>query len=190
VLHPFRSFIAERVGKHEPSHPSCILKSLPVQYRLYQPGDFPALYAVEKLCFEPPFRFSCSYMRQLIESTNSATWIAKDGAELKIELIGFSIVEWPAVQGESVAYIQTLEVYPAFRGRGIGAELLIRAEESARSAGARSITLHVDIENAVAIRLYESRGYARQGKEEHYYARHRAAFVYTKPLSEGNLRNR
>jgi len=149
-----------------------------VRYRLYQPGDFPALYAVEELCFEPPVRFSRVYMRQLIESSNSATWIAEEDANL----IGFSIVDWPSGQSESAAYIQTLEVHPAFRGRGIGAELLIRAEESARAAGARSIALHVDIENAAAIRLYESRGYARQGREEHYYARHRAAFVYAKTL--------
>jgi [ribosomal protein S18]-alanine N-acetyltransferase len=153
-----------------------------VHYRLYQSGDFPSLYAVEELCFEPLFRFSRSTMRQLIESPDSATWIAEGGAEPKIELIGFSIVEWLAMQSESVAYIQTLEVHPAFRGRGVGAELLVRAEESARSAGAHIISLHVDIENAAAIRLYESRGYARQGREEHYYARHRAAFVYAKPL--------
>jgi ribosomal protein S18 acetylase RimI-like enzyme len=153
-----------------------------VQYRLYAPTDFPALYAVEELCFEPPVRFSRIYMRQLIESPNSATWIAEDGPELKIQLIGFSIVEWPAGQSEPVAYVQTLEVHPAFRGRGIGAELLVRAEASARTAGSHVIALHVDIENAAAIRLYESRGYARQGREEHYYARHRAAFVYAKPI--------
>jgi ribosomal-protein-alanine N-acetyltransferase len=155
-----------------------ILYSFPVQYRLYQPGDFPSLYAVEELCFQPPFRFSRSIMRQLTQRADSATWIAAENTEL----IGFSIVEWSVRQGESAAYIQTLEVHPGFRGRGIGAELLVRAEESARSAGAHSIALHVDIENAAAIRLYESRGYARQGREEHYYARHRAAFVYVKPI--------
>ena len=153
-------------------------------YRLYQPGDFAALYAVEELCFEPAFRFSRTYMQQLIESPNAATWIAEDGAELKIELIGFSIVEWTVEKGESAAYIQTLEVHPAFRGQGIGAELLGRAEDSARAAGALSIALHVDVENAAAIRLYENRGYARRGREEHYYARHRAAFIYAKPFSE------
>ena len=147
-------------------------------YRLYQPGDFPTLYAVEELCFEPPVRFSRVYMRQLIESPNSATWIAEEDAEL----IGFSIVEWSAGQSESIAYIQTLEVHPAFRNRGIGAELLGRAESSARAAGAHIIALHVDVENAAAIRLYESRGYARQGREEHYYARQRAALVYAKLL--------
>jgi ribosomal protein S18 acetylase RimI-like enzyme len=147
-----------------------------VEYRLYIPTDFPALYAVEELCFEPPFRFSRAYMRQLIKSADTATWIALQVAEL----IGFSIVELSAGQNELTAYIQTLEVHPAFRGRGIGAELLVRAEESARAAEARSIALHVDTENVAAIHLYESRGYARQGREEHYYARHRAAFVYAK----------
>jgi ribosomal protein S18 acetylase RimI-like enzyme len=149
-----------------------------VEYRLYTPTDFPALYAVEELCFEPPFRFSRAYMRQLIKSAGTATWIAGEDAEL----MGFSIVECPAGQSELRAYIQTLEVHPAFRGRGIGAELLIRAEESAHAAGARNIALHVDTENVAAIHLYESRGYERQGREEHYYARHRAAFIYAKPL--------
>jgi ribosomal protein S18 acetylase RimI-like enzyme len=147
-------------------------------YRLFMPGDFPALYAVEELCFEPPFRFSRLYMRQLIESPDSATWIAEEGAEL----IGFSIVEWTGGQSDSSAYIQTIEVHPAWRGRGIGAELLGRTESSAHAAGAQSIGLHVDVENAAAIRLYESHDYMREGREEHYYARHRAAFIYAKPL--------
>ncbi|MGD0741192.1 MAG: N-acetyltransferase [Terracidiphilus sp.] len=154
-----------------------------MRYRLYQPADFPSLYAVEELCFEPAFRFSRTYMRQLIESSDAATWIAEEGPGPKVELIGFSIVEWPKEKGESAAYIQTLEVHPAFRGRGIGAELLGRAEDSARAAGALSIELHVDVENAAAIRLYESHGYTRRGREEHYYARHRAAYVYEKPIA-------
>ena len=153
-----------------------------MEYRLYTPADFPALYAVEELCFAPAFRFSRTLMRQLVESPDSATWIAEEDAEPEIELIGFSIVEWTAGPSKSFAYIQTIEVHPAFRGRGIGGELLSRAEASARAAGAHSIGLHVDVENAAAIRLYESRGYARQGREEHYYARHRAAFVYEKSI--------
>ena len=147
-------------------------------HRLYNATDFPALYAVEELCFAPAFRFSRAYMRQIVESANSATWIAEEDTDLS----GFSIVEWTAGEGESIAYIQTLEVHPAWRGRGIGAELLSRVEDSAREAGAKSVALHVDVENAAAIHLYESHGYARQGREEHYYARHRAAFSYSKPL--------
>ncbi len=148
-----------------------------MHFRPYKPADFTALYAVEELCFQPPFRFSRAYMRRLTQSPHAATWIAEEGAEL----LGFAIVEWS--EDAHAAYIETLEVTPNGRGQGIGAELLRRVEDSAGAAGAASIWLHVDQENAVAIRLYESRGYTRQGREEHYYARHRAAFIYAKPLA-------
>lgn len=154
--------------------------SCSVHYRLYQPAEFPALYAVEELCFEPPFRFSRAFMRQLVESLSSATWIAEENSQLA----GFAIVEW-AEEPESsaqAAYIQTVEVAPGHRGRGIGSELMRLSEDSARAAGATAIWLHVDVENSAAIHLYEGRGYARKGREEHYYARHRAAFVFAKRL--------
>jgi ribosomal protein S18 acetylase RimI-like enzyme len=151
-------------------------------YRYYQPGDFAALYSVEVLCFEPPFRFSRGYMRQLVERSDSATWIADGGGEL----IGFAIVEWAEAGKGLSAYIQTIEVTPLRRGQGIGGELLRRVEGSAKAAGAGVIWLHVDAENSAAIQLYESHGYARRGRKEHYYARHRAALVYGKRL-EGPL---
>jgi len=150
-----------------------------VRYRLYQPGDFAALYAVEELCFEPPFRFSRGYMRQLVRSGNSATWIAEENSEL----IGFAVVEWTSSEEKTSAYIETIEVTQSRRGQGIGTELLRQVEGSAEAAGAGAIWLHVDAENTAAICLYESRGYLRQSREEHFYARHRAAFVYGKKLA-------
>lgn len=147
-------------------------------YRPYQPADFAALYAVEELCFQPPLRFSRAYMRSLVKSPRAATWIAEESADL----IGFAIVEWTTIPKGTIAYIQTIEVHPEARRRGIAAELLSRLEESARTAGAQAIWLHVDAENSAAIHLYEQRGYTRQGREEHYYARHRPALIYAKPL--------
>jgi len=150
-----------------------------VDYRRYEPRDFAALYAIEEICFAPPLRFSRAYMRRLAASASAATWMAeKDG-----ELAGFAIVEWSPSGPGAVAYIQTIEVAPPHRGFGAGSELLLRVEGSARAAGARLIWLHVDAENTVAIRLYEAHGYTRQGREEHYYARHRPALVYAKPLA-------
>ena len=149
-----------------------------MNYRLYQPGDFAALYAVEELCFEPPFRFSRAYMRQLVRSRSSASWIAEEDGEL----IGFAIVEWASADEGRSAYIATIEVRPGRREKGIGAELLRRVEDSARIAGAATMWLHVDAENAAAIRLYEAHGYVRRGREEHFYARHRDAFAYAKSL--------
>jgi ribosomal protein S18 acetylase RimI-like enzyme len=82
-------------------------------YRLYQPGDFAALYAVEELCFEPPFRFSRALMRKLIANPNSAAWIAEENGKLA----SFAIVDWATVPKGTVAYIQTIEVHPESRRR-------------------------------------------------------------------------
>lgn len=150
-----------------------------MNYRLYLPEDFAALYAIEERCFEPPLRFGRRYMRQLVEQADAATWIAEepDG-----QMAGFAIVEWGEGFGGIEAYLQTIEVAPERRGKGIGAELLRRAEVSAQAADARAIWLHVDALNTTAIRLYERDGYAREGREENYYARGRPALVYAKRL--------
>ncbi len=160
-----------------------------MNYRLYQPADFPQLYAVEELCFDAPFRFSRALMRKLIANPNSATWIAQENsvkeniAEENKKLAGFAIVDWATVPKGTVAYIQTIEVNPASRRQGIASELLRLSEISALVVGATAIWLHVDVENTAAMHLYEGRGYARKGREEHFYARNRAAFIYAKTLA-------
>jgi ribosomal-protein-alanine N-acetyltransferase len=149
-----------------------------VHFRLYQPSDFAQLYAIEEICFEPPLRFGRRYMRQLIANPNAATWIAEEDDQLA----GFAIVEWTLEPEHSAAYIQTLEVSPQHRRRGVGLELLRRLEGSAFEAGARLIWLHVDVENESAIRLYRAEGYEQKGRHENYYARHRPAEIYLKQL--------
>jgi ribosomal-protein-alanine N-acetyltransferase len=152
-----------------------------VHYRLYEPDDFDALYAIEEVCFQPPLRFSRGYMRQLIEQVNAATWVDEDGGRLG----AFGSVEWGRGKADLVAYIQTLEVLPEGRGKGVGGELLRRMEGSAWVAGASVSWLHVDEKNAGAIRVYERFGYQRIGKEEDYYGRGRTALVYKKSLGGG-----
>jgi len=149
-----------------------------MQFRLYEPGDFARLYAIEEVCFQPPLRFDRGMMRQLVDSTVSATWIAEDGEAM----LGFAIVEWTREPDLVTAYIPTLEVLPEQRRRGIGAELLRRLEASATEAGADLIWLHVDAENETAIRVYRAAGYESKGRQEHYYERYRAAEVYMKVL--------
>ena len=89
---------------------------------------------------------------------------------------------WAQPPEQPLAYIQTLEVLPAHRSRGVGRELLRRVEESAKSAGAHVIWLHVAESNAPAIRLYEGHGYSQQGREENFYAKGIPALLYAKPL--------
>ena len=149
-----------------------------MHYRLFEPDDFDDLYDIEEVCFQQPERFTRRYMRRLIGSPSSATWIA----EVNAKMTGFAIVEW-AEQGNGViAYIATIEVLPEFRKLGVGAELLRRLEGSANAERAVAVWLHVDMENAAAIRLYERLGYANSGRAENFYARNRPAAIYVKHL--------
>jgi ribosomal protein S18 acetylase RimI-like enzyme len=149
---------------------------------MYDARDFDELYAVEEVCFRPPQRFGRRYMRQLIESRDSATWIAEEDGRMA----GFAIVDWVSGAGVTEAYLQTIEVLPGARGQGVGQGLLERVEGSALAAGAELIWLHVEAGNGVAIRLYEAHGYHCEGREEGYYGTGRAALVYAKRLGGRN----
>lgn len=153
-------------------------QSWAVHYRLYKPEDFSALYAIEVACFQPPLRFSRSYIRRHLLEPNSAAWVAEDGGQL----CGFGIAEWTAQQARVVAYILTLEVVAEGRRRGVGGELLQRMEKSASEAGAGEIRLHVDAGNAAAVRLYERHAYVAQGREADYYGRGRPALILAKSM--------
>ena len=157
-------------------------RTIAVNYRQYISGDFAQLYAIEETCFQPPFRFPRRYMRSLLESADTVTWIGEEEGQMA----GFAIADRERRIDGLVAYIQTIEVLPAKRGRGIGSELLSRLEGSARDRGAGAIWLHVDSENASAIRLYESHGFTCQGRKDRYYPRGRAALIYRKVIEPGD----
>jgi ribosomal protein S18 acetylase RimI-like enzyme len=149
-----------------------------MRYRLFEPADFPDLYAIEEVCFEPPYRFPRRYMRQLIASANSITWIAEESQSIT----GFAVLEWAEQSSGVIAYIATIEVLPDHRKGGIGVELMRRLEGSANAERAIAIWLHVDIDNTAAIRLYERLGYQHSGRAENFYARNRPAAIYVKQL--------
>jgi [ribosomal protein S18]-alanine N-acetyltransferase len=151
-----------------------------MQYRLYKPEDFAALYAIEEVCFQPPFRFARSFMQRLVDAPFGEAWVAEEDGKVA----GFAIVEWTTQAKRPTAYIQTIEMLPEHRGRGAGGELLARIEQSATEAGAAVLWLHVDESNAPAIRLYEACGFTRTGKEEHFYAPGRGALLYRKQLGQ------
>lgn len=152
-----------------------------MNYRLYTPQDFAELYAIEEVCFQSPFRFGRRAMVRLIQSPRATTWIAEEDGRMA----GFAMVESSGKSSGTIAYIQTIEVIPEQRGRGVGHQLLLRIEDSARAAGSVALWLHVDAQNAGAIRLYETHGYRCEGREEEFYAPGRAALIYRKLLETG-----
>ncbi len=68
--------------------------------------------------------------------------------------------------GSYEAEVQTIGVSPQRQGRGIGRALLL---ELLRAAGDRRVLLDVRTDNAAAIGLYESEGFARIGLRRRYY---------------------
>jgi ribosomal-protein-alanine N-acetyltransferase len=154
-----------------------------MHYRLYRPGDFPQLYAIEQECFQPPFRFPRRYMQQLLANQNSAAWVAdEDQHQNDHQMTGFAIANWAQHGAQTIAYIQTIEVAPAHRKQGIATELLSRIESSATVAGARLLWLHVAETNTPAIALYQAHGYRPKGREENFYAPDVNALIYFKSL--------
>ena len=67
------------------------------------------------------------------------------------------------------ADIMTIGVTRAWRGRGIGRELLNRLMEGAWSAGAERIFLEVRSSNVAAQRLYENAGFDAMGRVPRYF---------------------
>jgi ribosomal protein S18 acetylase RimI-like enzyme len=158
-----------------------IRTGLAVNYRPYAAADFDEMYAIEEICFAPPLRFPRRYVRRLVESADAITWIAEEDGKIA----GFSIADLGRDEDGIFAYVQTIEVLPEMRGRGAGSELLRRIEDWAPERGAGAIWLHVESQNAGAIRLYEAHGYKCEGRQENYYARGRAGLIYRKVLEEG-----
>ena len=73
-------------------------------------------------------------------------------------------IEFPGMEAEAVPgeyYIDSLAVWPEYRGKGIGRALLTKAIETGRHIG--TVTLAVDPDNPTAERLYESLGFRYVG---------------------------
>jgi ribosomal protein S18 acetylase RimI-like enzyme len=61
--------------------------------------------------------------------------------------------------GAGAWHITAVSVVPDARGKGVGSAMISYAIEHARAAGMTSVTLDVDVHNAVARRLYEREGF-------------------------------
>lgn len=149
------------------------------------PADLAALYAVERVCFAPPMRFSRALMRELSENPNCRTWVGiANGVCAGFAMVNVRGDEDPYGEPRSDrAYIWTIEVLPVFRRMGVARELMQRVEESARAAGCQAIELHVAAGNEEAIALYERFGFERTGVEPGFYGKGLDGFRYSKTLS-------
>jgi len=145
------------------------------QFRGYEQGDLEAMFRLDELCFEEPFRFSRLAMRRFAEAKRARVVLA----EVARELAGFCIVH---VERGGVGYVVTLDVAPAWRRRGLAGMLMERGEVAARAAGCEVMALHVFSGNEDAVRFYERTGYELVGRDVGFYGDGLDAMVYRKGL--------
>ncbi len=153
-----------------------------MEFRLYRPEDFEALYGIEVACFAPPLRFERAYLEKLTRARSGATWVAVNDEG---NPVGFAALEWKRQRdGAVAAYVVTIEVLPEQRRQGVGDALLRKAAGSAQAAGAETIWLHVEARNEAALRLYGRHGYVESGSAEDFYGPGRGARILVKTLRE------
>lgn len=127
------------------------------------PLDFQRIVELERVCFEGELAYSRRQLHYLVFSAHSTTLVEEAEGVVR----GFVIVLFRT--GSSVAGIETVNVDPAFRKKGIGRRLLAAAEKEVRRKGAQRIRLEVSVTNHAAVALYESAGFRKVRVLKNYY---------------------
>jgi len=151
-----------------------------MQLREYTENDLEAIFALDEVCFEPPFRFSARAMKQFAEARNALTVIAESETG---EIAGFCIAHVERGGKGLRAYVVTLDVAPHYRRHGLARQMLERIEQQAADAGCDSMELHVSVHNEGAIAFYERDDYERSHIVRGFYGLGRHAYVYQKALA-------
>ncbi len=151
-----------------------------MRLREYNSTDLGTIFALDEVCFEPPFRFSARVMRQFAEARNALTVVAETEAG---EIAGFSVAHVERAGKGLRAYVVTLDVAPHYRRHGLARQMMEQIEQQAIEAGCDSMELHVSVDNKGAIAFYESEAYERSHIVKSFYGLGRHAFVYRKVLA-------
>ena len=160
-------------------------QSLPFTIRLMEPGDVPAVVAIDQLSFPTPWQAS-SYLYELKHpaksfyytlsksATNDPTpsrqgWLYRLRAWLNPQkdsrVIGYVGCRWRPAE----AHVSTIAVHPDWRGKGLGELLLLTAIENVLEQEAGVVSLEVRPSNPVAQRLYSKYGFRFTGVNRGYY---------------------
>ena len=122
-------------------------------------ADTEAVAAMEESIFNEPWKLSD--FEELIDKPDRGCIVAK----IRDEIAG--CVVFHNIVGD--VDITNVQVKVEYRRRGIGKRLMEETMEKARAAGGERFTLEVRESNLAAISLYESLGFATEGKRKDFY---------------------
>ena len=131
--------------------------------RIAIPDDFERIVELENLCFPKKHAYTRRQLHYFFIKANSIVLVETTGALVR----GFLIILYR--RGTTVAGIETINVDPTHRKKGIGLRLLSVAEEHLRKKGIHKIRLEVSTANNAAIKLYEHAGFQKIMLLKKYY---------------------
>jgi len=129
-----------------------------------RPADAAPIARMSRILIEHDLPWSWTEQRVLnaIHHRETAAIVARD----RRRLAGFAIMRF----ADSHAHLFLLAVAPAYRGRGLGRELMAWLEACARTAGIFEICLELRCDNESALSFYRTLGYRECGIARGYYA--------------------
>src|SRR5271166_2555326 len=124
--------------------------------------ELPALYEIEKGCFQAPFLWTRTTFNKslLTAAKKNNVWIAEENGK---------------------GYIDTVDVSPKARGKGIATKLIGLYETAAKKRGLTEIKLEVSTDNPAQI-LYFKLGYRVVAFRRNYYKLNYHALTMAKKL--------
>ena len=137
--------------------------SLPFGISIAKADEIDAIVEIEKKCFPGKVAYSKRQLEYLIFNVNSDCLVEKENGILR----AFLIVTYR--QRSLTCNIETIDVDPAFKNRGIGLKLLKAAETDMKRRGMRWSQLEVSEGNEAALKLYKNAGYRFKERLEGYY---------------------
>jgi ribosomal-protein-alanine N-acetyltransferase len=135
----------------------------PSDIQIANVNEIDAIFEIEQKCFPGKVGYSKRQLEHLILNANSDCLVEKQDGVIR----AFLIVTYR--QGSLTCDIETIDVDPAFKNRGIGLKLLKAAEIDMRRRGMRWSQLEVSEGNEAGLKLYRKAGYKFKERIEGYY---------------------
>ncbi len=137
--------------------------------------DINTLVALESRGFDTD-RLSRRSFRHLLTKAHAVTLVADEEGVIA----GYATVLFNA--GTSLARLYSIAVDGAWKGKGIGRELVLAAEQAALEAECVLMRLEVRRDNHASLRLFRQLGYREFGSYKDYYEDHMEALRFEKEL--------
>ena len=150
-------------------------EALPFVIREYRSSDFPALCALDRLCFPEAIAYTPQEIALGLAQRGAFAFVAEAGGRVRAFLLACQ-------KKTSVGHIVTIDVHPDYRRQGIGHRLMELTEERLRQRGAHRIVLEAGVLNHPALEFYEKLGYSIRRLLPEYYPDGSDAYLMEKSL--------